>query len=397
MKFDIEKINNPEKTIINIGPSHPAMHGTIRILLETEGELITDCDVEVGYLHRGFEKSCESVNWHQCIPYVDRLNYCSPLINNFGFVQALEKMAGIEITDRCKAIRTILSELSRITDHLTCVGAGSMEMGAMTAFLYAMRSREWMYEHICKVTGARVTVSYGRIGGLPSDLPDGWIPRLKEILKDYRDIMQRFTGLLMGNRIFVDRTREVGVISKEDALNWGFTGPVLRSTGVALDCRRYDPYLLYDKLDFEIPVGKYGDNYDRFYVRIREMEESAKIIEQLIDRIPPGPLNVEAPQVMLPSKEEVYKSIEGIIKHFKIIYEGPRIPAGEVYSAVEGANGELGFYLVSDGSGKPVKCRVRPPCFILMGGLHNMLKGHMIADIVPTFGSINMIGGECDR
>jgi NADH-quinone oxidoreductase subunit D len=397
MTLDVEKTSTPERTIINLGPSHPAMHGTIRVVVETEGELITDCDVQVGYLHRGFEKSCEDVTWHQCIPYVDRLNYCSPLINNFAFVGALEKLAGITITERCKVLRTLLSELSRVTDHLTSIAAGAMELGAMTAFLYCIESREYMYEHICKLTGARVTVSYSRIGGMASDLPQGWIERLKEILKMHKELVARYTDLMMNNRIFIDRTRGIGIISKELALNYGFTGPVLRSTGVALDCRRYDPYLVYDKLNFEIPVGKYGDNYDRFYVRVRELEESVKMIEQLMDNIPAGPLNVDAPQIMLPPKEEVYKSIEGIIKHFKIIYEGPRIPAGEVYGAAEGANGELGFYLVSDGSGKPLKCRVRPPCFILMGGLHNMLKGYTIADVVPTFGSINMIGGECDR
>lgn len=397
MKLDVEKTADPEKMIINLGPSHPAMHGTIRVVVETEGERITDCDVQVGYLHRGFEKSCEDSTWHQCIPYVDRLNYCSPLINNFAFVGALEKLAGIHITERCKVLRTILSELSRITDHLTCIAAGAMELGAMTAFIYCVESREYMYEHICKLTGARLTVSYSRIGGMAHDLPEGWIARLKEILKMHKDFLARYTDLMMNNRIFIDRTRGIGVISKELALNSGFTGPVLRSTGVALDCRRYDPYLAYDKVEFDIPVGKYGDNYDRFYVRIRELEESVRIIEQLIDNIPAGPLNVESPQIMLPDKQEVYKSIEGIIRHFKIIYEGPRIPAGEVYSAMEGANGELGFYLVSDGSGKPVKCRVRPPCFVLMGGLHNMLKGYNIADVVPTFGSINMIGGECDR
>lgn len=397
MRFDTERCVDSNKTIINLGPSHPAMHGTVRIIAETEGELVTNCDVDVGYLHRGFEKSCENATWHQCIPYVDRLNYSSPLINDFVFVQALEKLAGIEITERCKVIRTILSEFSRLTDHLTCVGAGAMELGAMTAFLYAIQSREYMYEHICKVTGARLTISYARIGGLASDLPQGWVPRLKEILKIHKDMVQRYTDLMMNNRIFIDRTRGIGIISKEDALNCGFTGPVLRSTGVAMDCRRYNPYLVYDKLDFEIPVGKYGDNYDRFYVRIREMEESVKILNQLIDNIPPGDINVYPHQIMLPPKEEVYKSIEGIIKHFKIIYEGPKIPAGEVYSAGEGANGELGFYLVSDGTGKPVKCRVRPPCFIMMGGLHRMIQGHMLADIVPTFGSINMIGGECDR
>lgn len=397
MRLDIAKATDSEKTIINIGPSHPAMHGTIRIIVETEGESITDCDVNVGYLHRGFEKSCEDSTWHQCIPYVDRLNYCSPLINNFAFVQALEKLAGIEITERCKVIRTILSELSRLTDHLTCISAGGMELGALTPFLYLMQVREYMYEHICKVTGARLTVAYARIGGLAHDLPEGWVPRLKEILQEQKRLMPRYIGLLMNNRIFIDRTRGVGVISKEDALNWGFTGPVLRSTGVALDCRRYNPYLAYDKVDFEIPVGTYGDNYDRFYVRLREIEESSKIIEQLLDKIPVGDINVHPAQIMLPPKAEVYKSIEGIIRHFKIIYEGPQIPAGEVYSAVEGANGELGFYLVSDGTGKPVKCRVRPPCFLLMGGLHNMLKGHMLADIIPTFGSINMVGGECDR
>ncbi|GMV60135.1 MAG: hypothetical protein AMXMBFR72_32270 [Betaproteobacteria bacterium] len=389
-----------DTVIVNIGPSHPATHGTIQIVTELDGERVLRADVHCGYLHRGFEKECEDHTWHNLIPYVDRLNYCSGLINDFAYCDAVETLMGIEITRRCKLLRTLLAEYSRVADHLTCVAAALMELGAMTAFLYLVTIRDYIYEHLADLTGARVTYSYGRIGGLARDLPEGWIERLEQILGQFDDFVGRVHGLVDRNRIFIERMRDVGVISTADAINWGYTGPILRSTGAPRDLRKDTPYLAYAELDFDVPVGIKGDNYDRYYVRMREMDESIYMIRQLIDllRATEGqPINVDDRRCTLPPKELVYREIESLINHFKLIMEGPRVPAGDCYVAHESANGELGFYIVSDGSGTPYKVHVRSPSFVHMCGAHRMLQGYQLADIVPTFGSINMIGGECDR
>jgi NADH-quinone oxidoreductase subunit D len=383
--------------IVNIGPSHPATHGTIQIVAELSGERVLRTDVHCGYLHRGFEKECESHTWHNLIPYVDRLNYCSALINDFAYCEAVEKLMGIEITPRCRYLRTLLAEYSRIADHLTCVAAALMELGAMTAFLYLVTIRDYIYEHLADLTGARVTYTYGRIGGLARDLPDGWLERLGEILDEMDTFTGRVHGLVDRNRIFIDRMRDVGVISSADAVNWGFTGPLLRSTGAPRDLRKDTPYLAYAELDFEVPVGIKGDNYDRYYVRMREIDESAHMIRQLMEMLPAGPLCVDDRRCTYPDKPLVYTEIESLINHFKLVMDGPQVPPGEVYSAHEGANGELGFYIVSVGGGVPWKVHCRSPSFVHMGGVHRMLDGYQLADIVPTFGSVNMIGGECDR
>jgi len=383
--------------IVNIGPSHPATHGTIQVIAALDGEKVRRVDVHCGYLHRGFEKECESHTWTNLIPYVDRLNYCSGLINDFAYCEAVEALMDIEITPRCRYLRTLLSEYSRIADHLTCIAASLMELGAMTAFLYLVMIRDYIYEHLAALTGARVTYTYGRIGGLAQDLPDGWLSRLDEILDQYEDFTGRIHGLMDRNRIFIDRTRNIGVISSEDAVSWGFTGPILRSTGVPRDLRKDTPYLAYAELEFEVPVGINGDNYDRYYVRMREMDESVHMIRQLMDMLPDGPISVDDRRCVLPPKHLVYSEIESLINHFKLIMEGPQVPAGEVYTAHEAPNGELGFYLVSTGGGMPYRMHVRSPSFVHMGGLHRLLEGYQLADIIPTFGSVNMIGGECDR
>jgi NADH-quinone oxidoreductase subunit D len=383
--------------IVSIGPSHPATHGTLQVIAELDGERVRRADVHCGYLHRGFEKECESHTWHNLLPYVNRLNYCSALINDFAYCDAVERLMGVEITPRCRYLRTLLAEYSRIADHLTCIAASLMELGAMTAFLYLVMIRDYIYEHLADVTGARVTYTYGRIGGLVRDLPEGWLARLTVILDQYEDFTGRVHKLVDRNRIFIDRTRNVGVISTAEALHWGFTGPVLRSTGAARDLRKDTPYLAYAELDFEVPVGINGDNYDRYFVRMREMDESVHMIRQLVDLLPDGPINVDDRRCTLPEKPLVYTEIESLINHFKLIMEGPQVPAGDIYVAHEAANGELGFYLVSTGSGTPWKVHVRAPSFVHMGGLHRMLEGYQLADIIPTFGSVNMIGGECDR
>ena len=386
-----------DRVIVSIGPSHPATHGTIQIIAELDGEKVVRTDAHCGYLHRGFEKECESHTWHNLIPYVDRLNYCSALINDFAYCDAVEKLMGIEITPRCKYLRTLLSEYSRVADHLTCIAASLMELGAMTAFLYLVMIRDYVYEHLAQLTGARVTYSYGRIGGLARDLPPGWLARLEEILDQYEVFVGRVHGLMDRNRIFIDRTRAVGAISTADAIDCGFTGPILRSTGAPRDLRKDTPYLAYAELDFEVPVGIQGDNYDRYYVRMREMDESVHMIRQLADMLPEGPINVDDRRCTLPEKRLVYTEIESLINHFKLIMEGPQVPAGEVYSAHESPNGELGFYIVSNGGGTPYKVHVRAPSFVHMGGVHRLMEGYQLADIIPTFGSVNMIGGECDR
>jgi NADH-quinone oxidoreductase subunit D len=433
--------------LLNVGPSHPAMHGVIRMAMELEGETILKCDVEIGYLHRGFEKSCESSTWTQCIPYTDRLNYVSPLINNFGYCAAVEKLAGIEVTERTKYIRVLMSEVSRITDHLTCIGASAMELGAMTVFLYLIKAREFLYEIVEEVTGARLTISYGRIGGVKADLPEGFADKLEGALRRCEKEINEADRLLTRNRIFVDRMRGVGMLTRDVALDYSITGPMGRASGLDYDVRRDCPYFAYDRVDFEVPVASGGDNYERYLVRMEEMRQSVRIIRQAMRDMPGGPINVDSQgrviesfdlvdqaklgktaglvnvvttveptldgsqrqflervmpherRVVLPPKEDTYGNIEGLMNHFKIIMDnhGIRPPRGEAYFAVEGANGELGFYVVSDGRDRPYKVRCRPPCFFAMAGLHKMLEGYMMADMVPTFGSVNMIAGELDR
>lgn len=385
------------RLVLNMGPSHPAMHGIVRILLTVDGERVMDSDLEIGYLHRGFEKTCENVTYNQCIPYTDRLNYVSPLINNVGFALAVEKLMGIETPARCQYIRVIMSELSRLTDHLTCLGANAMELSAFTVYFYLINAREALYRLTDSVAGGRITPAYTRVGGLTHDLPRDFRTAAAEVFKIVRKNISDADKMLTRNRIFYDRLRGTGHISKEDAVSLAFTGPALRSTGVPLDVRKATPYLVYDRFDFDIPVGSNGDNYDRYLVRMEEMRQSMRIVEQALAQLPDGPINHPGYNVILPPKEQVYGNIEALMAHFKLTFEGVKPPKGEVYQAVEGGNGEVGFYIVSDGTGKPWRVRMRPPSFALTAGLSKMIKGGYIADIVSTFGQINMIGGELER
>lgn len=386
-----------EVTSLQMGPSHPATHGTIKFNLKLDGEKILECDVEIGYLHRGFEKMCEQRTWNHVVPYADRLNYISPLINNVGFALAAEKLLDIQAPERCQYIRMIMSEISRMTDHFTCLGMAAAESGAISVAFYALEARETLFDIVTAVTGARLTVSYTRVGGLTQDLPAGFAERVQNAFTDIRAVIADCDQLLSKNRIFIDRMSGVGILSKEDAISYGVTGPLLRASGVAYDVRKADPYLFYDRVEFDVPTGTEGDNYDRFSVRFEEIKQSMRIVEQALEQIPDGPIRIDDPQVMLPQKKDVYGNIEGLMNHFKLVIEGVKIPRGEVYQAVEGGNGELGFYLVSDGSGRPYRVRVRPPCFFGMAAVGQMLKGHLISDIITTFGMVNMIGGECDR
>ncbi|MCH8882715.1 MAG: NADH-quinone oxidoreductase subunit D [SAR324 cluster bacterium] len=382
---------------IEVGPSHPAMHGITRFTCELDGEVIVKMVADIGYLHRGFEKECEATNYIKIIPYTDRLNYVSPLINNVGYSMTVEKLFQVEPPRRAQYTRVIMCEISRITDHLTCNGATAMEMGAMTVFLWYLKAREYLWELVEEVTGARLTTCWTRIGGNANDLPDGFLTMLEERLEKVELAVKEGEALIIKNKIFIDRVKNVGILSKERAIEHAFTGPMLRACGVPYDVRRADPYLVYDELDFEIPVGTVGDCFDRFLVRQEELRQSIHIIRQAVDKLPPGDFHCRDRRVWMPDKYEVFNSIEGLIDHFKIVMDGPEPPPGEAYSAVEGGNGEVGFYIVSDGSGNPVKCRVRPPCFNFVAAMPEMTEGHYVADIVPIFGSINMIGGELER
>jgi NADH-quinone oxidoreductase subunit D len=436
----IERQARPESTLLNMGPSHPAMHGTIRVMLELEAEKILNAEVEVGYLHRGFEKTCENKSYFNLLIYTDRLNYVSPLINNLGYAMTMEKLLGVAVPERAELIRVLMSELSRVSDHLTSLAAMAMESGAFTVFLYMMKAREYLWDTIEFTTGARMTTSYIRIGGVRADLHPEWRGSLATAIRETRKVLKDVSGLLDRNSIFLGRTRGVGVISREDALSYGWTGPCLRSTGIAYDVRKAHPYLVYDRLRFDVPVGESGDNFDRYSVRMREMEQSLRILEQVAALIPDaaplaaGPAiepeealrrsrteragerirlspNLEGSEkerlaglscqcgLAVPPKEETYTTMEGLISHFLFFMDGKGIrpPKGDVYFSVEGGNGELGFYIVSDGSDKPYRLHLRAPCFHIVSALEQLIRGRLIADVIPTFGSMNMIGGELDR
>jgi NADH-quinone oxidoreductase subunit D len=383
---------------LNMGPSHPAMHGTIRMILYLDGEVIQEVDVQPGYLHRGFEKSCERGTWNQVYPYVDRLNYVSPMLNNVGFSLAVEKLAGLKVPERCTWYRMILGELARISDHLTCNSASAMELGAFTPFLWCIKTRDYVWDVLEQETGARLTHSFGRIGGMAKPPTEHFKAHTLAVLPQVEESIAETEALLLKNRIFLDRMQGIGNLRPERAIALGVTGPVLRSTGVDYDVRKANPYMFYKDVDFDVPVGHDGDNYDRFMVRFEEVRQSIRIIRQCIEKMPDsGPINIEDPRFVFPEKQDVYNTIEATIAHFKIVMEGVKVPAGEVYSFTEGGNGELGFFIVSDGTGTPYRVRVRPPCFLNLQACREMLVGDMIPDIVPTFGSINMIGGECDR
>ncbi|HUT08354.1 MAG TPA: NADH dehydrogenase (quinone) subunit D [Candidatus Latescibacteria bacterium] len=438
----IQKEARPESMLINMGPSHPAMHGTFRIMLELDGEKILNAETEIGYLHRGFEKTCENKTYFNLLPYTDRLNYVSPQINNLGYAMTMEKMLGVRVPERAQMIRVLMCELSRISDHLTCLAAMAMENGAFTVFLYMMKAREFLWDVIEFTTGSRMTTSYIRIGGVRADLHEGWRDSVKTAVRETRGVLKDVHGLLDRNPIFLNRTRGVGVISREDALSYGWTGPCLRSTGILYDVRKAHPYLLYDRLDFDIPLGDHGDNYDRYNVRMLEMEQSLRLIEQVAALIPdaalpgqadeeiepaeairrgrlrkpserirlspnlegsekiryPEILTVDAP-VVVPPKEDTYTTMEGLISHFLFFMDGYGIrpPKGDVYFSVEGGNGEVGFYIVSDGTDRPYRLHLRAPCFHIVSALEQLIRGRLLADVIPTFGSMNMIGGELDR
>ena len=393
--YSEEEIN--DLMLLNIGPSHPASHGTIRNFVAMEGETITTCVTEIGYLHRGFEKSCETHTYSQIIPYTDRLNYCSAILNNIGFSKAVEEMLNIDITPRAKMIRVVIGELSRIIDHLVCNAANMVDLGGLTNFWYLFAPRDKAYDLLSKLTGARLTNTYTRIGGLEFDLYDGFDGDLEEVLKDVETAIDDALSLIAHNKIFHDRTQDVGVIKAEFALANGISGPNLRAAGVAHDLRKDKPYYGYENFDFDVIIGSHGDVYDRMMCRFEEMKQSIRIIRQAMKELPGGPLNVDHQGIFLPDKKDVYGNIEGLMNQFKLTFEGIKVPKGEYYGSTEAANGELGFFIVSDGEGKPYKVKCRPPCFYSLAAYSKIVEGGMLADAVVTMASMNFIAGEFDR
>jgi NADH-quinone oxidoreductase subunit D len=396
--------------VLNLGPQHPATHTTLRHVLELDGERVLSCVIHIGYLHSGFEKLGEHHNYNQYVVVTDRMNYVSPMANNIAWHHACEKLFGVELTPRCKVIRTIIAEMARIQDHLLCVGCSGLDLGGFTAFMYPFNARETIYDLFEDICGARFTTSYTRVGGLMHDITPGWAARVKTFCNG---ILQKAIGdletLLTRNRIFVERTKGIGVINTEDAINWGWSGPMARASGVRRDLRKDEPYLCYadnwdgqgsSAVDFKVPLSKEGDAYARYLVRLAELQESTKIVLQLIDNIPEGPVDVlPGEKKTLPTKNEIYFSIEGLIHHFEQVMtnRGFSPPIGECYGATETANGELGFYLVSDGGNTPYRARCRPPCFVNYQVFPKLVEGHQLSDVIAVLSGMNIIAAELDR
>lgn len=389
-----------DRMIVNMGPSHPVTHGTLRIVLELEGELIMKATPEMGYLHRGVEKLGENLSYNQFIPLTDRLDYCSSILNNVGYAVAVEKLLGIQDPPRSRVIRVMVSELARIADHIVCLGINAVDIGAFTAFLYLFKQRETIYDLFEMAAGQRMHTSFTRVGGLMRDLPPEFLPLFDRFMEECPAAIDELETLLTRNPIWHDRTKGVGAMSIEDSVNWGYTGPCLRAAGLAQDLRVAQPYLDYETYDFDIPVGTTGDVFDRYLVRVEEMRQSLRILAQAkkkLAEVGPGPVIVEDYKIALPPKAKVYTRMESLIHHFKLIMHGIEMPVGEVYSSTEAANGELGFYLVSDGGKNPYRIRVRPPCLPIFSSFDAKVRGCLIADAVAELGAMNVIAGELDR
>ncbi|MBI4495427.1 MAG: NADH dehydrogenase (quinone) subunit D [Deltaproteobacteria bacterium] len=386
-----------ETLILNMGPQHPSTHGVLRVVLELDGEVVVNATPDIGFLHRGLEKLAESKTYHQCIPLTDRLDYVAGMSNNLGYVLAVEKLLDLEAPPRARAIRVLLCELQRIASHLFWLGTHAHDLGAMTPLFYALRERDeilFLFERVC---GSRLTPSFFRVGGLAQDLPDGFEAKCREFIRTFPSRVDEYETLLTKNRIWMQRTQGVGVISAPEAVNWGLSGPILRASGVGWDLRRAMPYSGYEHYEFQIPTGRNGDVYDRYQVRLMEMRQSREIIHQVLDKLPAGEIQAEAPKVVYPPKDKVLTSVEALIHHFHLASDGFPTPKGEVYFGIESPKGELGFYLVSDGSNKPWRFRVRPPSFVNLSALSAMVRGRLLADVVATIGSIDIVLAEIDR
>lgn len=396
LSLETEK-DRKDLVFVNFGPSHPATHGTLRALCALDGETIVAAIPEMGYLHRGFEKDCETHSYIQCVPYTDRLNYVSAIMNNIGFCKAVEKMLDVEIPERAVTIRIITAELNRIIDHLVCVGTNLVDLGALTNFWYAFNVREKVYDILEKLCGARLTSNYMRPGGVARDLYPEFNQEVELVLQAAIAAIGEIETLNEKNRIFMDRTQNNAIISAEDAISYGWTGPTLRASGVNYDLRKVEPYYGYETYDFDVVVGSKGDTYDRIFVRLYEIRESAKIIRQALKRLRPGPIMTDNKKVATPPKEQTYGNIEGLMNHFKIVMHGVRPPVGEIYDATESANGELGFHIISDGGKNPYRVKCRAPSVMNYAAFQQLIEGGMIADAIACLGSLNVVAGELDR
>ena len=386
-----------EHMLINIGPQHPATHGVLRLVLELDGETVVRCVPHVGYLHCGFEKIGEYRQYNQIIPWTDREDYLNSIGNNVAFVLSAERLFGVEITPRCTVLRVIAMELSRIISHLVWMGTTSIDLGAFTPFLWSFQERERVYVLLEEWTGARLTTSGTQVGGMAADIPDGWLDRLKNFVRTFPRTVDEVDAMLTRHAIWVGRTVGLGAMSADEALNYGLSGPMLRASGVAFDVRKDFPYLDYETYDFEVPVGTQGDVYDRYLVRLDELRQSVRILEQAIQRLPDGPVNIDDPRLILPPKHKATSEMESMIHHFKLVMEGPRPPIGEAYVAVESPKGEKGYYMVSDGTSKPVRWRIRPPSFVNLSAIPKMVEGHLLSDVIAINASIDIVMGEIDR
>lgn len=398
MPAEITELKTKELTI-NLGPQHPATHGVLRLVLDLDGETVVKCTPHVGYLHRGIEKLAENMTYLSTIPLTDRMDYIASMANNVGYCVAAEKLFGIEVPERAKYIRTIVAEMTRISSHILWLGTHALDIGAMTVFLYSFRERETLLELFERLCGARLTVSYTRIGGVRNDVDQEFIDRLYKFTEEFPTRLLEYETLIDQNRIWLERTKGIGVLSAEEAINWGLTGPTLRGSGVSYDIRKEAPYDAYDRVEFEVPVGKAGDSYDRYRCRMEEFRQSNSIIRQCLEKLPRGPIMAaDAPKVVLPAKDKIMTDIETLIHQFVLITKGPiSAPAGEIYVATEAPKGELGFYLVSDGTGKPYRMRVRAPSFVHASVLSRLCEGSLLADVIVNIGTIDIVLGECDR
>jgi NADH-quinone oxidoreductase subunit C/D len=386
-----------EELLLNMGPQHPSTHGVLRVVLELDGERIVKATPDLGYLHRGVEKLCEGLTYMQIIPHTDRLDYVCSMTNNYAYVRAVEKLVGIKVPERAEYIRTIVAEMQRLIGHLFWLGTQALDIGAMTVFFWTFREREVLLDLFEKLCGARLTLNYYRIGGVDTDFTPDLVQRLKAFLDVFPDRVREYDELLMSNRIWLGRTKNVAVISAEDAINFGLTGPTLRGSGVAYDVRKLEPYGAYDKVEWEVPVGKKGDTYDRYWIRMEELRQSCRIIRQCLDQMPHGPIMADFPQVIPPPKPMVMRDMESLIHHFIIFTQGFKPPKGETYCATEAPKGELGFFVVSDGSPRPYRLKIRAPSFVHMGAFDHMARGYLISDIITIFGTYDIVMGECDR
>jgi NADH-quinone oxidoreductase subunit D len=387
-----------EHMLINMGPQHPATHGVLRLVLELDGETVVRCNPHIGYLHSSFEKLGEYRTWNQIVPLTDRMDYLAPLIYNVAFVAAVEKLMGIEITERCKVVRVMLMELDRVFSHLLWIGTTAIDIGAFTVFLYTFQRREEIYNLHEALTGARITTSATRVGGMMADLPPGFTDELRRFVDEAMPrTLDEVETLLSNNNLWIGRNKGIGVISAADAVNAGLTGPLLRATGVDYDVRKDRPYYDYETYDWDVIVGEEGDNYERYLCRMEEMRQSLRIIRQTLDRLPAGPINVDDPRVILPPKTAAMNDMESMIHHFKGVMEGVKAPPGESWFGIESSKGELGMYVVSDGGSKPVRWRVRGPSFVNMSALPQMVEGHLLADVIATNASLDIVLGEIDR